>query len=620
MIQPEGAAVRPRILAPESGAALPLEEEILRLLEERATGLVQIVGPCGSGKTTALRHLATMLPPDAPAVLLDQPLPGEVPEAETQALVIYTTRTARSGPHLATLRLAPWGDDDLIEYLLSLHRDRCRSVMSRVRPSDRALLAGIPDLWQTALEQLVADDEPRSARHALYRHLQGLLPDTDVLERSRSACLNAMTAAEQRWARVLEQLDRLSQVPGLVRVLRHEPVQVLLAADRVAADLSSEADCDFLAVRLPRELITLAAAGLDDFPRASARLHRFLGGPAWSHAMAASLLHATGHGWRPQPGQVPVLKGAYLEGAVWPEVRLRGVALSEADLTGADLRGADLSQAVARKAGLSCVVLTGASLREFDAAGADLSGADLSHADARGARFDEANLEAACLEEASLTRASLVGSVLTGATFVAADLFQARLVGARLEGSDFTSASLRGARLSGLALREACFRGADFEGAVLEGCDLEGMDLPGVNFREADLTGALLTGSRMPKADFADACLKQAGLADVDWEGACLRGADLRGASFHMGSSRSGLVCSPIACEGSKTGFYTDDFEEQHYKAPEEIRKANLCGADLRGARLDETDFYLVDLRGARIDIIWLEHLRRCGAILQDRP
>jgi hypothetical protein len=34
---------------------------------------------------------------------------------------------------------------------------------------------------------------------------------------------------------------------------------------------------------------------------------------------------------------------------------------------------------------------------------------------------------------------------------------------------------------------------------------------------------------------------------------------------------------------------------------------------------LDETDFYLVDPRGARIDIIWLEHLRRCGAILQDR-
>src|SRR5262249_48801782 len=142
----------------------------------------------------------------------------------------------------------------------------------------------------------------------------------------------------------------------------------------------------------------------------------------------------------------------------------------------------------------------------------------------------------------------------------------------------------------------------------------------GANFRGADLTGALLTGSHMPGANFTLACLNNAGLADIDWENADLRGADLRGASFHMGSSRSGLVFSPIACEGSKTGFYTDEFEEQHYKAPEEIRKANLCGADLRGARLDETDFYLVDLRGARIDSVWVDHLRRCGAILQDHP
>ena len=64
-----------------------------------------------------------------------------------------------------------------------------------------------------------------------------------------------------------------------------------------------------------------------------------------------------------------------------------------------------------------------------------------------------------------------------------------------------------------------------------------------------------------------------------------------------MGSSRSGLVGSPYACEGSKTGFYTDDFEDLTFKRPEEVRKANLCGADLRDARADGVDFYLVDLR-----------------------
>ena len=49
--------------------------------------------------------------------------------------------------------------------------------------------------------------------------------------------------------------------------------------------------------------------------------------------------------------------------------------------------------------------------------------------------------------------------------------------------------------------------------------------------------------------------------------------------------------------EGSRTGFYTDDYEEQYYRPPEEVRKANLRGADLRGAKVSDADFYLVDLR-----------------------
>ena len=106
------------------------------------------------------------------------------------------------------------------------------------------------------------------------------------------------------------------------------------------------------------------------------------------------------------------------------------------------------------------------------------------------------------------------------------------------------------------------------------------------------------------------------GLAEIEWEYADLRDADLRGATFHLGSSRSGLVGSPLASEGSRTGFYTDDYEEQTFKAPEEIRKANLCGADLRGANLKGVDFYLVDLRGARYDADQKDHFRRCRAIL----
>ncbi len=123
----------------------------------------------------------------------------------------------------------------------------------------------------------------------------------------------------------------------------------------------------------------------------------------------------------------------------------------------------------------------------------------------------------------------------------------------------------------------------------------------------------------MPRADFAGADLEGARLADIDWEGADLRKADMRNCVFHLGSSRSGLVNSPIAGEGSRTGFYSDEFDQQIYRPPEEIRKANLCGADLREANLGTTDFYLVDLRGAKYNPSQFEHLRRCGAILFDR-
>jgi uncharacterized protein YjbI with pentapeptide repeats len=143
--------------------------------------------------------------------------------------------------------------------------------------------------------------------------------------------------------------------------------------------------------------------------------------------------------------------------------------------------------------------------------------------------------------------------------------------------------------------------------------------LPGGIFSQERLHGALFTGSQMPGANFSGAQLTEARLADVNWEGADLRGADLQYATFHMGSSRSGLVGSPIASEGSRTGFYTDEFTEQGFKAPEEIRKASLRNADLRGALVEQVDFYLVDLRGARYSSAQEAHFRACRAILEAR-
>ena len=268
----------------------------------------------------------------------------------------------------------------------------------------------------------------------------------------------------------------------------------------------------------------------------------------------------------------------------------------------------------------------------LQADGIDLTGADLKGVIGDGAKFDHGDLASAKLDGSSLRYVRFVEANLSGTSYRGADLKFAKFSDNEVEHStipgiratqfaraDFTGADLLEADLIGLSLRDAIWTGANFVRCRLRYCNLEDLDLPSADFTRADLRGTLLTGTTMAGARFGGADLRETGLADIDWENADLREADLRGSSFHLGSSRSGRVNSPIACEGSRTGFYTDDFDEQTFKAPEEIRKANLCGADLRGARIDDVDFYLVDLRGALLDRDQERHVVQCGAIRRSR-
>ena len=147
--------------------------------------------------------------------------------------------------------------------------------------------------------------------------------------------------------------------------------------------------------------------------------------------------------------------------------------------------------------------------------------------------------------------------------------------------------------------------------ARLDGVDLEDATLPG-----AVLVDANLTATRLAAALLRGAVLTRARMAFVDLEGADLRDAWLDSVVFHLGSSRSGMVFSPLACEGSRTGFYTDDDQHLDSKPIEEIRKANFRRADLRGAHVHDTDWYLVDLRDAQYDPQQGEYFRRCRAFL----
>jgi len=422
MIHPKRAPVRPRVILPETEDTVPLETIFLE--EAPPTGAVELIGDRGSGKSTSLAHLAALAPPDRRVFFFDEDGIDVVAQAAQTGLAVYTSFHPRPVAGKASYFLAPWGEDELVEYLLAEHPARCGSVMARLHVApDRDLPAGIPELWRVVLDRMAEDESLPTVCDALRREVVGGLTGLVSRTYAEEFCL-AATARLWKQAEESHQELRASGVNArLLRLLRHEPVQLILAADHLAALLESGGGEAWLSRRLPRELIVATAAAISS--QAADRLLGWM--PRWPQAcepMVASLLHRANRSWMPSSPPPSLLSGAYLDGVVWQDLDLRGVKL---------------------------------------------------------------------------------------------------------------------------------------------------------------------------------------------------KGADLRGATFHLGSSRSGLVGSPIAGEGSRTGFYTDDFDQQIYHPPEEIRKANLRGADLRGARIENTDFYLVDLRGARYTEEQFTHFRRCGAILFDR-
>jgi uncharacterized protein YjbI with pentapeptide repeats len=619
MVEPKRAPVEPRVFRPGSTYALPLVEEIRALPGERTREPVAVVGPPGSGKTTALAHLAAVLPADKNIVYFDEPSPAEIQAYSLDHLVVHTTSSSDSNPsRVGPFRLAPWTRDELLEYLVAVHKDQCGSVMSRLPARGRLAFDGSPDVWQIILDQLASDASIPDAQTALSRHVETVLGSTDLANQARRGCLDILMTTTDP-ATTLKKLQKARFAGECDHLLRHREVQLLLAAEQIAHELAGDSDCDFLRVRLPGELVRSAGAKLTGDDRRLERLKKFLAGPSATHAMAASLLLAADKNWAPGRGSVRQLARAFLSGARWPGAELSDANLAEADLSQADLHGSTLDHAQAGAVNLQHADLRGACLWKLEALGANLAGADMAHVHAQAARFIEANLESACLSEAYLKDTSFRAANLIGADFRGANLTKAVLLAAKLTDADFSGADLSEAVLTDVRLRDTRFTAARLRKARLERCDLEDVNLDRADCRQAKLEGALLTGSSAEDADFSDAILRQTGLADVNWERAILRGADLSGATFHMGTTRSGLVGSPIASEGSRTGFYTDDYEDRYFKAPEEIRKANLRGADLRGARIDHVDFYLVDLRDALYDPDQADHFRRSGAILEAR-
>lgn len=627
MIIPLPAAVRPRVVVPQLDESVLLDEEVRERLASARTGLIWLWGLPGSGLSTAIAHLAHAFSGEPSLVLADSPSDTEFEDllsTATRRLVICASSTALPNQRLfEQWRMALWARDEWIEYLLATHRDQCASVMQRVSTDARRhSLAGAAQLWQIALDRLALDDNQEDLQTALTAELHARLSDLRVRALVAEQCFRRSASANQLESfKAWFELVHSGQFSAGIRALvRHEFVQTILAAEFLAERLQAGTGDNLLDSVLSAQLLEYTAELIRGERSTISRLRKILiGRNRLLHPMAASLLHAARETWTPSSGRAPNLAGAMLPGLRWIGARFASVDVSGADLTGANFSESRFGRVRAKETQLSGAILHGAQLKQLGAIGANLSDADLSFVRAEAARFCEADLRGATLEGALLGDASFTSADLRGASFRRANLKNASIEGAKIANADFSGCNLSWASLRELVLRDAIFTGAQFRHATLALCDLEYMRLPGANFERADLCDALLTGSQMPDACFRNANLRGAGLADIEWERADLRGADLRESTFHLGSSRSGLVGSPIASEGSRTGFYTDEYQEQEFKAPEQIRKANLCGADLRGADIDGVDFYLVDLRGAHYTPEQEMHFRRCRAILEAR-
>lgn len=618
------AIVRPRVNSPQTGEALLLEDVVASHLSGGDHGVIELSGGPLAGKTTAIEFLDRVFADESRLSLLDEHALLHNRPWSLSGITISTAPASNDSSLLARYRLALWGRDEWIEYLLAAHKSHCSSAMARLLATkDAGALAGNPGLWRLVLDELATHESIASATEALRRIVDRLYAASDVSGAIRRFALIAAAPLEDELDRETRAMAKLTIERLLIRMLALEPVRTILAAGALVSQLAGD-DLSPLRRALPYPLVREASLAVHAFASLQEKLRYDLSGLDTSlHPMAASLLHAADVGWRPKRDDkrlgLPNLKNAHLNEANWPGVDLRGAHLTGATLADAKLENADLDGASVNAADLSGVKLHGGALVSLQGRGAEFAGADLSFARAANADLTRANLQDANLEGALLADSVLDGAILARARFVRANLFGAKLLRADITGADFTQANLQACSLNGLDLRHACFDFAVFANAKLRECNLERMELPGADFKATDLQGAYLTGSIMPKADLRGANLFGAGLADVEWEGVDLRGTDLREASFHLGSTRSGLVGSPYPSHGTRTGFYTDDYNEQDFKSPEEIRKANLRGADLRGAKIAGVDFYLVDLRDAKYDPQQEAHLRQCGAILKTR-
>lgn len=608
------APVCPRFISDATGASLRVEDSVLEASQRFRRGVIEIAGPPGAGKTSTLKHLAAVLPRECPLTFLMREDADHLKLSEGVSVVEVDSNSAPLPERIVRFNLAPWSVDEYIEYAMNRHAQASHSVLARLLGApDRDLLEGLPEICTLVLDEMAARAEVSTVADAIARRLRHLVNgDLSRLPHPQTL-LRPCSVTRDMKSRALDE--------AVERLLLYGSARLVACAMQIMDAIENSRRCleDRVSVRRAIEqrfLLEILDSWLTE--RTQAMLHaRLQKDPCCEmHPLLASVVFLNDPGWRPASGREINLSDARLHGADWPNTNLRGSRMENTDLSGANMEGATLSDTRASGLILDNAQLRGARMRRMDAAGACLRNADLTGAYLGHSVLRDCNLSHVVAVGARFNAANLFRAILSNGLFRRCVLVRANLLSATLTNADFSECDFSEATLIDADLRLTVLTRAIFSGASMSGCNLEDTEIVGGVFSAARLKNAHLTGSSMPGACFRDASLRGAYMAHIDWPGADLRGAILNGATFHMGSSRSGLVDSFLASEGTRTGFYTSDYDDHLYRRPEDIRSANLCGCDLRGADVTDVDFYRVDLRGARFDESIRRQLIVTGAIL----
>ena len=159
--------VAPRVRAGVDGEVLPLVYQVERLMGLGRRQVVNVVGGRRSGKSMALVHLREVF--GEGMVVRDDVKPTERVVGERFVMIASERRHTDA---TVVLELEPWGEDDVIEYLLAVHREQCGSVMKRWREMGSERLQGVPGFVVPVVEEFVRDGELRDVDEALRRHVR----------------------------------------------------------------------------------------------------------------------------------------------------------------------------------------------------------------------------------------------------------------------------------------------------------------------------------------------------------------------------------------------------------------------------------------------------------------